>query len=361
MSRSRFLLAGALLALLTACAPGAGDPPGGDAGPGGGYAYLKVEFGQSWLDTKSTLVVMDGTRRIGSAELLLGTGPLYTADGRFVFTAATIGDTITAISTETGAVSTVPCEDCGDTDMNCLCQMVVPVGGSAVAWLDKKGRLVTADLSASPAVPVESGTVVPLEDGFLDEKLYPALLAGRDGVALAAYPTNDRPADEPTPAYLVTPGEEPRRLDVDRPDAMEIAAFSPDGTAVAVGGEREYVCATLTLADVGTGGGTTSPLRAAQGVTCETQDAFVDELWWERDGSLNAYYEESDGGQGGDDVHARFDGTRWAPAGVDLNRQTRVLATGASVVLDDWALSLAGDGTSVAVDTEVRHVVAAPG
>ncbi|GIG67893.1 hypothetical protein [Phytomonospora endophytica] len=356
----RLPLAGALLALLTACTPGAGDPPGGDAGPGGSYAYLKVAFGESWLDTKSTLVVMDGTKRIGSTELLLGTTPLFTVDGRFAFTAATIGDSVTAISTETGAVSTVTCEDCGDTDMSCLCQMVVPVGGSTIAWLNKEGRLVTADLAANPPVPVETGTVVPLEDGFLDAKLYPALLAGRDGVALAAYPTNDRPVDEPTPAYLVTSGEEPRRLDVDRPDALEIAAFSPDGTGIAVGGEREYVCATLTLVDLGTGESVTSPLRAAPDATCETHDAFVDELWWDHDGTLNVYYEESTEGQGGDDVHARFDGTRWAPAGVDLNRQTHPLASGASVVLDDWSLSLTGDGTSVAVDTEVRHVVAAP-
>ena len=359
----RTLLVLGLFALVTACTPGGGDAGEGDGDPAvpeSVYAYLTFEAGQSVLDTHGTFALMDGTRTIASTDVFLTNPPVFTTDGRFVYVASSTDQTVTVIATDTGAITTVDCEGCGDVEDKCLCQEVVPFGGSTIAWLDGEHRLTVVDLAASPPAPTHTETTVPEIDGFLDEKIAPALFAGTDGAALATYPSG-LPGDDIPPVYLLTPDAEPRRLDTGRKDATDLAAFSPDGTKVALAGTQEYTCGTVTVVDVASGEGTDSTVKAEPGATCEQPDVYPADLWWDHDGVLNLYFQSPKEATVDPDTHAhrRLEGERWVQVGA-VNTRTVRLPSGATAFNDLFTLYFEYDGERTVVSEDVTRVTAAP-
>ncbi|WP_067968067.1 WD40 repeat domain-containing protein [Nocardiopsis trehalosi] len=355
-------------AVAVALAVPSGDGPAPSEGAtespaaAGVYAYMRVEFGESWMSTQGEMVVMDGTERIGGTPFgLVGTRPVFTTDGRYVFTVI-LGDELGVVSTENGEAASVSCEGCGDRQLECQCQTVVPVGGSRVAWLDGDDHVVVIDLADASPEPQRTDVALPTEDGFLDERVRPHLIAGTDGAALAAYPHGSLPGDDVLPAYLVPLDGEPRRLDPDRPDSIEEAAFSPDGTRVLLTGDQEYACATVTVVDVASGEGETAPVHAEPGEECETHDVYIDALWWDPDGTANVYFQvdEQDAENNAEEGQRRLDGERWVETGTDPLTEQRSLTTGVTVALRDWTLSLDADGERTEIATDVRYVTAAP-
>jgi hypothetical protein len=345
-------------------------------GPANVYAYLKVEnSGDSWATMESRLVLMDGTEYIGGEDLLLGDDPLFTLDGAYVFSRVPLLDEIVAISVADGESFTVPCEGCDDLMTECFCQGVVPVGGSRIAWLDAERRLVLVDLAAESPAPQQTGVVVPTAEGMFDPEL-PALVAGADGLALAAYP--GELYGSPTPIYMVPLEGEPRKLDGVRPDSVRAAAFSADGAQVALVGTDDSTCTTITVLEVASGQGTTAPVVAEPGAACNGQDVYVNSIWWDPDGVLNAYcapdYYAADGTA---ELQRRFEGGAWVAAHDD-DLEQHLLDSGASVsvvrsdVPDDFTgdvpdepqffkvLEFTANGETHRIDHSVSNVVIAP-
>ncbi|MGK5531263.1 hypothetical protein [Streptomyces sp. URMC 129] len=346
--------------------PGDGAAPESPAAPpssAGVYAYLRVEFGDDWAETASELVVMDGAEEIGRSEpLFLATRPVFTADGRYAFTMPSLLDEIVVVSADSGETRSVPCEGCGDRQADCDCQFVAPIGGSRIAWLDGDHRLVVTDLADASPAPRQTDITLRTEDGFLDERVSPSLIAGTDGAALAAYPHGSLPGDDLMPAYLVTLDGEPRRLETGRPDSIEEAAFSPDGTRVALTGSQEYACATVTVVDVASGRGETAPVSAEPGTTCDAKDVYIDSLWWDRDGGLNVTCEADDENATAADGQRRLEGGRWVDAGTAPAGEVRRLDDGTATIEGDGpgTLVVESDGERAEIDTDVRYVTAAP-
>ncbi|MFC4561102.1 hypothetical protein ACFO4E_04445 [Nocardiopsis mangrovi] len=331
----------------------------------GVYAYMKIEFGQNLLDTQGEMVVMDGAEQIGSAPFsALGTRPVFTDDGQYAYTLL-FGDELSVVSAETGEVVSAPCEGCSDRQLECQCQTVVPFGDSRIAWLDDDHHVVHMDLAAESPEPQQTDTTLPTEDGFLDEQVSPNLIAGTDGAALAAYP-GGLPGDDLMPAYLVTLDDEPRRLDSDRPDSVEEAVFSPDGSHVALTGNQERACATVTVVDVASGEGETAPVSAEPGTECDDHDVYIDGLWWDLDDALNVYFQADEDDSTAEDDSAtedgqrRLEGDRWVESDAGPAEEVRQLRAGATAVLDDWTLSIETDSQRTEIDTDVRYVAVAP-
>lgn len=306
------------------------------AGPGHTYAYLKVDFGQDWTETTSELVAMNGSKPIGRAAFgWLGTDPAFTTDGRYVFTLA--GDQVLAISASTGKVTRVPCDGCQDRSLKCQCQTVAPIGASQVAWLGRGNRLTLANLADRAPSPRRTATTVPTWRNDVGERANPHLLAGTDGAVLAAYP--DSLSSGTGPVYLVPLDGAPRRLAPGRQDAVESAAFSPDGTRLALAGDQAAACATVTVVSLTTGRGKTSPVMAAANAKCATRDGYVGAVWWDPDGALNVTFQPADEeGQEGQaatrsDVQRRLVGDRWVAADVDPARQAHRLVADATATL----------------------------
>lgn len=357
-------VAAAVIAVAVAGSSGDGSTPSAKAPEStvaaGVYAYMRIEFADDWTQTQGELVVMDGTERIGSAPFgLLGTRPEFTADGRYAFTLL-LGDDLAVVSARNGKARTVTCEGCSDRQLKCQCQLVVPIGASRVAWLDGAHHLVVMDLSAAAPTPRRTDTTVPVEDGFLDERISPNLIAGTDGTALAAYPHGSLPGDDLLPAYLVTPDGKPRRLRPGRPDSIEEAAFSADGTHLALTGNQEYACASVTVVDVASGKGKTAPVSAQPGVKCKEHDVYVDSLWWDRDGSLNADVQADDDHPTAEDGQRRLEDGRWVAASTGPAVTEHHLDAGAKAVRDDWTLYVTVDAKRTKIDTKVRYVTVAP-
>jgi hypothetical protein len=343
-------------------------PVGGDTGQSGPprvYAYTMVDFGKSWMETNSDLVVMDGTRRVGRTSLgLLGTDPAFTVDGRYAFSLPMAGSEVIAISVATGKVTKVTCEGCSDRNLECQCQTVVPIGGSEIAWLDSTNHLVLADLAANTPAPRQATATVPTSRNSYKD-IQPQLFAGTNGSVLAAYP--DPLAEEAGPVYVVTPDDPPRQLTPNRPDGMESATFSPDGTKVALAGAgQQNTCATVTIVDIASGQGQTSPVMAAPGAICAPRDGYVGEMWWDHDGVLNAYYQPN----GQDSLigasQRRLDGDRWVAADVEPVSQAHKLNEGATALLshpgvrDQDVLYVEIDGHRTRIERKVNQVTAAP-
>ncbi|UCM88105.1 hypothetical protein [Streptomyces marincola] len=379
MTHRRTFVVGVLVAALAAASAGCsgdGDAPSGSGSPSpspapppsaGGYAYVKVEFGQSWTDTRSQLIVMDGGEEIGRSDpLFLAGRPLFTSDGRHAFVLPSLLDEIVVISADTGETRSVPCEGCEARQTECHCQVVAPIGGSRIAWLDGENRLVVTDLADAAPTPRPTDVTLPEQDGFLDERVVPNLIAGTEGAALAAYPHGSLPGDDLMPAFLVTPDDEPRRLDPRRPDAIEEAAFSPDGTRVALTGSQEYACTTVTVVDVASGRGETAPVLAAPGTECEGVDAYIDSMWWDPDGSLHVSYEIDEGDTWSQESTApeqyqrRLHEGRWVDADVGRATEQRQLSAGTATIRGDGTLLVGSGGRQTEIDTDVRYLIAAP-
>ncbi|MDX3227421.1 hypothetical protein [Streptomyces sp. ME19-01-6] len=368
MSKNTVILAvvGIVLAAVTALAivlkqtapSGSGDEAE-KPGPPRVYAYMKVDFGQDWTQTRSELVAMNGTKRIGRASFgWIGTHPAFTTDGRYVFT--TISDRVLAISATTGKVTKVPCAGCQDRSLKCQCQTVVPVGAAKVAWLDKGNHLVIADLAAKAPTPRRTATTVPTWRNMWDEAA-PQLLAGTDGAVLAAY--TDSLSTKTGPVYLVTLDGGPRRLAPHRPDSVESAQFSPDGTQVALAGDEAESCATVTVVNVRSGEGRTRPVKAAEGAKCHARDGYVGEMWWDPDGALNVYFQPAEKEETMNGVQRRLAGDRWVAANAAPASQAHRLAAGATAVLshpgvrDRDFLYVEIGGRSTRVAREVNRVI----
>ncbi|MBB4908818.1 hypothetical protein [Actinophytocola algeriensis] len=309
------------------------------------------------------MLVMDGTEEIGrSGPLLLADRPVFTTDGRYAFTIPSFLDEIIVVSVDSGETTSVPCEGCGDRQSACHCQIVVPIGGSQIAWLaGPDNHLVRTDLAAESPAPRRTDITLPTEDGFLDEKLVPNLIAGTDGAALASYP-GVLPGDDLLPPYLVTIDGKPRRLAPDRPDSIDEAVFSPDGTQVALTGNQESTCATVTVTDVASGKGETAPVNAEPGTTCDGHDVYIESLWWDRDGTLNTTFEVDDANTTAEKGQRRLEGGRWVAAGTGPAGEVRQLSAGTATIEGDapGTLYVETDGERADIDTHVRYVTAAP-
>jgi hypothetical protein len=329
----------------------------------GVYAYLTVEFGESWQDTESQMFVMNGTEEIGRSDpLLLAERPQFTADGRYAFTLPAFLDEIIVIAVDSGRTTSVPCEGCGDRQTDCHCQIVAPIGGSQIAWLaGPDNHLVRVDLAARTPTPQPTAITLPTEDGFLDEKRLPNLIAGTDGAALASYP-GVLPGDDLLPAYLVTLDNPPRRLDPGRPDSTDEATFSPDATRVALTGNQENACATVTVVDVASGTGETAPVSAEPGTTCANHDVYIESLWWDQDGSLNLTFEPDDQNTTVKAGQRQLEGGRWVETHTGPASEVRQLSAGTATIQGDapGTLHIEADGERAEVDTDVRYLTTAP-
>ena len=313
------------------------------------------------METKSRMVVMDGAEQIGRSEpLLLADPPVFTTDGRYVFTLPTYGDRIIAISTETGKARSVPCEGCSDRQLECHCQLVAPIGRSQLAWLDGDNRLVIADLASESPKPEPTDITLPTEDGFLDERLQPRVIAGTEGAVLVAYADRGLPGDDLQPIYLVRPGAEPRELDPNRPDSIEQAVFSPDGSRIAVTGNQEYACATVTVVDVDSGKGETAPVSAEPGAKCKVRDVYIDTMWWDRDGTLNTTVQADDEHSDATGGQRRYRQGKWSEAEIGNATAVHQLRAGTATIRGDGSLVVEAAGERSRIDNHVRYLTAAP-
>lgn len=365
MSMRWFGVVVAATAVALAGCTGSGSAPSADASKSpasaGVYAYLTVEFGDSWMETKSEMVVMDGAKEIGrSGPLFLTERPVFTTDGRYAFTMPTLGDKIIGVSADGGETKSVPCEGCGDRQSDCHCRIVAPIGGSQIAWLDGDNHMVVADLAAESPTPRRTDVTLPTVDGFLDKRVSPKLIAGTGGAALAAYPSESMSGDAVQPAYLVTLDDPPRRLDPGRPDSIDEAVFSPDGTRVALTGNQEFICATVTVVDVKSGKGETARVSAAQGAKCDNHDVYIDSMWWDRDGTLNVTFDADDKNTAAKGGQSRLEGGRWVESGTGPDTEKRRLSAGTATIQSDRTLSVERDGERIEIDTDVRYLTAAP-
>jgi WD40 repeat protein len=273
-------------------------------------------------------------------------------------------DEITAVSVATGDVISVPCEGCDERFSGCSCSPIVPFGDSRIAWLDADNRLVWADLAEETPTVQTTETVVPTAPEAFEDA--PLLVAGTDGLALAGYP---RELWDVSPIYLVPFEGEPRRLDGIRPDSVETAVFSPDGSQLAITGQDSYSCTTVTVLDVASEQGETSPVSAESGAVCETKDVYITSMWWDPDGTLNVYVQPDDSA-GGENVHRRLEDGQWTDAAEDADMATYRFGSGATVAVSsanadgdetlDRVLEFAFEGDSGRIDHSVSSVVVAP-
>ncbi|TDP90003.1 hypothetical protein EV186_111129 [Labedaea rhizosphaerae] len=346
----------AVAAVVVGCGPEVAAPAAKPV-PQRIFAYRTVHFGQSVVDSTGDMVLMNGTRQVGRTQIgVIATDPAFTTDGRYVFDL--VGDTITAIAAATGKITQVPCDGCGDRSLKCLCQAVVPIGAATVAWVGKDEHLMSLDLAA-PGPPKKSAKALPTWKNTWDTAK-PHLLAGTDGAVLAAFP--DTLSFDTGPAYLVTPDGTARKLAPGRTDAIRDAAFSPDGKTVALSGDDDETCATVTTVDVKSGKGRTAPVHTPPGKRCKVRDGYVGDMWWAADGSLNVYYQAKDNDLLDADQY-RLTGGRWALAGAARVSQTYPLPGGATAILDHPGvrdqnfLFLDVDGKHVRVEDGVNRVV----
>jgi hypothetical protein len=364
MTKRGLTIVAALAVALAGCtAEGAGPAEDAPVPSAGVYAYLTIEFGASWQETESELLVMDGTEKVGtSGPLLLADRPQFTTDGKYVFALPSLVDGITVISVESGETTTVPCEGCGDRQTECLCQFLAPIGGSEIAWLaGTDNHLVRVDLSAASPTPRPTTLTVPSADGFLDEVRVPNLIAGTDGAALASY-RGILPGDDILQPWLLPLDGQPRQLPTGRADSTDEAVFSPDGTQVALTGGQEYTCASVTVADVATGAGQTAPVSAEPGTSCAEHDVYVESLWWDGDGPLNVVFEVPEENTTADNSQRRLEGGRWVDAGHGADKEVRQLSDGTATIDGEApaTLHIERDGERTKVDTDVRYLTAAP-
>jgi len=352
------------VAVVGAVVVGCGTEPTGAERPAPPrvYAYTTIHFGQSIVDTTSDLVLMNGAKEVGRTALGgLGTDPAFTTDGRYAFSLA--GDEVLAISATSGKVTSVPCEGCFDRQLECQCQTVVPFGASTVAWLDSANRLVRADLAAKTPGPEPTTTTAPTWPNDWDEQVVPQLLAGAENTVLVGYPRSL--SLQPGPLYLAGPDGQPRQLTTNRPDPVEEAEFSPDGSELALWGAPESnECATVTLVEVAASTAATNPVAASG--PCTTRDGYVGELWWDHDDALNVYFQPDSGDTLIGATQRTLAGDTWEAADVDKATQDHRLAEDTTAVLshpgvrDENVLYLEVDGKRTRVEREVNRVVAAP-
>ena len=355
-------VAGVICALVVGCgADPAGEETPDRPAPPRVYAYTTFHVGQSVLDTRSDLVLMNGTDEVGRAALGLGTAPAFTTDGRYAFSLA--GDEVHAIAVETGKVTSVPCDGCYDRFLECQCQTVVPFGASTVAWLDSTNRLVRADLAARQPAAEPTTTTAPTWPNDWDEQVVPQLLAGAEDTVLVGYPHSL--STKPGPLHLAGPDGRIQPLTTDRPDTVEEAEFSPDGTELALWGAPEAnECATVTLVDIAAGVAKTTPVAAS--APCTTRDGYVGALWWDHDGTLNVYFQPDGSDTLVGATQRTLAGDTWKAADVAKATQEHRLAQDTTVVLsnpgvrDKDVLFLEVDGKRTTVEREVNRVVLAP-
>jgi hypothetical protein len=218
------------------------------------------------------------------------------------------------------------------------------------------------DLADASPTPRQTDITLPTKDGFLDSRVKPHLIAGTDGAALASYPEAYATVNVVQQMYLVTPDGEPRRLDPDRPDSIDEAVFSPDGTQVALTGDQKETCTTVTVVDLTSGESETAPVSAEPGTTCDGIDVYIDSLWWDRNGSLNVTVQADDENTTAEDGQRRLEDGRWVDAGTAPAGEVRQLSAGTATIQGDESgtLFIGNDGERAQIDTDVRYLTAAP-
>jgi hypothetical protein len=269
------------------------------------------------------LAVVRGTKVIAqtTGEFYSTYNFRYTPDGHFVFALTTAG--ITTIDARSGAVRAVPCGNCGD---------VVAAGGSVISWM--AGHVVTTlDLGDPKAKPVAGVTVLPDRQVDEGQEILPLrIVAAKDGNSLISAPDG-------VSAY----GGGAENLYLARADGQVVsigtaegnvavgeAVFSPDGRFVAYraaahAGACETVSSVVVI-NLATHAQNATP---SMGADLNDGGAAVDDLWYDKDGTLNMIYNSwRCGASGGPqtsvdipDSHWQLRDSRWAQRDAGYSRQ----------------------------------------
>ncbi|GAB3431104.1 protein kinase domain-containing protein [Actinophytocola sediminis] len=302
--------------------------------------------------TDNAITVMRGTEVVRTVEAPGDDGGFYaasfTADGRYAYAVESGRSTrtITAIDTATGSASTVACHDC---------ERAVPIGGSEVAWLTTDEEFLRVDLAAADpqptSWPVRGPRAEPDGHGL-------ALVTGTSGVALTA--DTAATGGDFIDAHLVRPGRDPRPVGAAGFDPLVDAAFSADGSRLAI--VNAYVktqeCpdnARVTVVDVASGRSSPSTVIDPLPVMGDAGRGHIDEVWWSADNTLHASFmlcRETDGGGVEYAVQPgvwRLDGQVWRQTTPDPVRAVRPLG-------EDTRLVLAADGPEGRLETGTLYL-----
>jgi hypothetical protein len=244
----------------------------------------------------------------------------YTTDGHFVFAVGTAG--VTTIDARSGVVRAVSCGNCED---------VAAAGGSVISWL--AGHVVTTlDLGDPKSKPAAGVTVLPDRQVDDTQQILPLrILAAKDGNTLVSAPDgvsaygggNENLYLARADGQLVSIGIAQGNV------AVGEATFSPDGRFVAYraaahSGACETVSSVVVI-NIATHAQNATP---SMGADLNNGGAAVDDLWYDKDGTLNMIYnswrcDTSGGPQTSVDVpdsHWQLRDSRWAQRDAGYSR-----------------------------------------
>lgn len=236
--------------------------------------------------------VGNGTKVVGEASSDgASTLPVFTDDHRYAFVWNTTTGVV-AIDTRSGDERRVPCGGC---------TMVVPAGGSKVAWIGDGGAddpgVVVTDLSGREqprTVQFQQELEPPASDPSVQSGP-PGLIAGSGGTLLLGYPAN--PAGFSAKSlYLVDADDGAvRRVVSDEAIVNSYAEFSRDGSQIAfASGARSEACSgdvQVAVIDVASGRSRREPsVESDQPVPGEGRG--VTQVWWVGE-QLYARYERT--------------------------------------------------------------------
>lgn len=212
-------------------------------------------------------------------------GPQFTDDRRFVV--AVSKQHIIAVDLNDNTHRSIGCDGCFST---------VPLGGAAIGWLDSHDRLIRLDLANPSAKPAAAPLRLPQRPpaDVAGLVLPPRLLASGHGLALIAIPNQPSAYGGPEDLYLIDPNGSVTPLGTTESNIATLhGAISADGATIAyASGWHSGVC--YETYDVSIVDARTRSARTIKnnllGASSPADGAGVSDLWFDRDGALNAIY-----------------------------------------------------------------------
>jgi hypothetical protein len=296
------------------------------------------------------------------------TDPTWTHDARFVVAVALGCYTGYSSNSADRRLLVIDTVGTGQREIICGCSAVAAVDGARVAWVDQRGRAVTADL-ASAAVPQELAIELP-------EGLWPyQAVVGVDGTFL-----------------LHATGTPPGRDGYDYVDGFDggvVAVVAGDGS-VAVLREYEYLETVLTAAAAKTADGSryafttldvvgdcghpgdilVSDLAGTTVVSTDTSalgdgETFMFDAWWGFDGKLYATLMSNvcdpSGGEAAVEPSLwRLEGNRWVVVDEGPLNQVRQLSSTLKVMTVESGLYVHREGADPVKIAEDARLGAPP-
>jgi hypothetical protein len=131
---------------------------------------------------------------------------------------------------------------------------------------------------------------------------------------------------------------------------------------MALTGNQEHACATVTVVDVTSGKSETAPVSAKPGTTCHNHDVYIDSLWWDQDGTLNVTFQADDENTTAKDGQRRLEGGHWEDVSTAQTGEVRQLSAGTATIQGHvpGTLFVKSNGERTKIDTDVRYLTAAP-